>query len=362
MEAGAADAFDSEADWPVTVDVVVESVGPATWDRSVRALRPGGRLVVCGGTSGPKVELNLPRLFFKQIEIIGSTMGSYPEFDDVTRLVGQGLPVQVDEVFDRADYPAGARAPPPRRAARQDRPAPPDLNCSVRPQPPRCPVGPDRTEGARRAPLAWPAMEPTPLSDAKARLAAEIDRRADLLVDVSHQIHARPELGFEERFAHELLTGVLEDEGLAVTRSAHGVETAFEARAGTAGPTVAVVCEYDALPGIGHACGHNIIATAGLGRGPGRRGAGRRARRAGASSSARPAEEGGGGKVPLIDGGAFAGVDAAMMVHPADADLLRDGRRRPAPGARHVHGARRPTPPPPRTRAATPSTPRCSAT
>jgi zinc-binding alcohol dehydrogenase/oxidoreductase len=105
VAAGAADAFDSEADWPVTVDVVVESVGPATWDRSVRALRPGGRLVVCGGTSGPEVELNLPRLFFKQIEIIGSTMGSYPEFGQVTRLVATGLPVQVDEVFDRADYP-----------------------------------------------------------------------------------------------------------------------------------------------------------------------------------------------------------------------------------------------------------------
>jgi len=102
---GAADAFDSEADWPVVADVVVESVGPATWDRSVRALRPGGRLVVCGATSGPKVELNLPRLFFKQIEVIGSTMGSYPEFDQVTRLVGQGLAVQVDEVFARADYP-----------------------------------------------------------------------------------------------------------------------------------------------------------------------------------------------------------------------------------------------------------------
>ena len=102
---GAADAFDSEADWPVAADVVVESVGPATWDRSVRALRPGGRLVVCGATSGPKVELNLPRLFFKQIEVIGSTMGSYPEFDQVTRLVCQGLPVQVDEVFARAEYP-----------------------------------------------------------------------------------------------------------------------------------------------------------------------------------------------------------------------------------------------------------------
>jgi zinc-binding alcohol dehydrogenase/oxidoreductase len=106
VDLGAADAFDSEADWPVQVDVVVESVGPATWERSVHALRPGGRLVVCGGTSGQKVELSLPRLFFKQIQIIGSTMGSYPEFDHVTRLVGQGLPVVVDEVFDLADYPA----------------------------------------------------------------------------------------------------------------------------------------------------------------------------------------------------------------------------------------------------------------
>ncbi|HET8619976.1 MAG TPA: zinc-binding dehydrogenase, partial [Acidimicrobiales bacterium] len=102
---GAEKAFDSAGDWPVTVDVVVESVGPATWDRSVRALRPGGRLVVCGATSGPTVELNLTRLFFRQIEVIGSTMGSYPEFEDVTALVHQGLDVHVDEVFDRADYP-----------------------------------------------------------------------------------------------------------------------------------------------------------------------------------------------------------------------------------------------------------------
>jgi NADPH:quinone reductase-like Zn-dependent oxidoreductase len=105
VELGAAGAFGSDEDWPVKVDVVIESVGPATWDRSVRALKPGGRLAVCGGTSGPKVELNLPRLFFKQIEIIGSTMGSYEEFAQVTQLVTQGLPVQVDEVFDLADYP-----------------------------------------------------------------------------------------------------------------------------------------------------------------------------------------------------------------------------------------------------------------
>jgi amidohydrolase len=163
-------------------------------------------------------------------------------------------------------------------------------------------------------------MEPTPLSDAKARLAAEIDKRADLLVDVSHQIHANPELCFEERFAHDLLTGVLEGEGLAVVRSARGVATAFEAAAGSVGPRVAVVCEYDALPGIGHACGHNVIAAAGLG-------AGLAAAALADTLGGRvlvvgtPAEEGGGGKVPLIDGGTFADVEAALMVHPADADL-----------------------------------------
>ncbi|HEX8804717.1 MAG TPA: zinc-binding dehydrogenase [Acidimicrobiales bacterium] len=105
LELGAVGAHDSAGDWPVRADVVVESVGPATWDRSVRALKPGGRLVVCGGTSGGTVQLDLPRLFFKQIEVIGSTMGSYPEFAHVTRLVDQGLDVHVDEVLRRSDYP-----------------------------------------------------------------------------------------------------------------------------------------------------------------------------------------------------------------------------------------------------------------
>jgi zinc-binding alcohol dehydrogenase/oxidoreductase len=103
---GADAAFDSaDKRWPVAADVVVESVGPATWDQSVRALKAGGRLVVCGGTSGPKVEVNLPRLFFKHIEIIGSTMGSYEEFAALTNLVAKGLPIQVDGVFDLIDYP-----------------------------------------------------------------------------------------------------------------------------------------------------------------------------------------------------------------------------------------------------------------
>jgi NADPH:quinone reductase-like Zn-dependent oxidoreductase len=102
---GAVAAHDSAAPrWPVEADVVVESVGPATWEQSVRSLRPGGRLVACGGTSGPKVELNLPRLFFKQFEIIGSTMGSYQEFDEVTALVARGVPVHVDRSYPLADY------------------------------------------------------------------------------------------------------------------------------------------------------------------------------------------------------------------------------------------------------------------
>jgi NADPH:quinone reductase-like Zn-dependent oxidoreductase len=105
LELGAVAAYDSEDDWPVKAEVVVESVGPATWERSVRALLPGGRLVVCGGTSGQKVELDLPRLFFKQIEVIGSTMGGYGEFAEVTRLMAQGLPVAIDRVLARDEYP-----------------------------------------------------------------------------------------------------------------------------------------------------------------------------------------------------------------------------------------------------------------
>jgi NADPH:quinone reductase-like Zn-dependent oxidoreductase len=105
VEAGAAAAFPSDEDWPVRCEVVLESVGPATWDRSIRALLPGGRLVVCGGTSGPVVEVNLPRLFFKQHEIIGSTMGGYGEFERVVTLVDRGLPVAIDLELSVAEYP-----------------------------------------------------------------------------------------------------------------------------------------------------------------------------------------------------------------------------------------------------------------
>ncbi|MCB0970768.1 MAG: zinc-binding dehydrogenase [Acidimicrobiales bacterium] len=104
-ELGASDVFDSGEDWPVRCDVVVESVGPATWERSVRALVPGGRLVVCGGTSGPVVEVNLPRLFFKQHEIIGSTMGGYGEWERAMGFLARGLPVAIERELALDEYP-----------------------------------------------------------------------------------------------------------------------------------------------------------------------------------------------------------------------------------------------------------------
>ena len=84
----------------------------------------------------------------------------------------------------------------------------------------------------------------------KEETTAHVDRGRDQLLDVSHRIHNRPELSFEEHFAHDLLTSVLEDAGFNVESGAYGLETAFIARAGDAGPVVAVLCEYDALPGI----------------------------------------------------------------------------------------------------------------
>jgi amidohydrolase len=158
------------------------------------------------------------------------------------------------------------------------------------------------------------------LEEAKARVCAEVDRRADTLIATSHEIHDHPEENFAEHHAHDLLTGLLEEAGLAVERHAYGLDTAFSARAGADGPTVAVLLEYDALPGIGHACGHNIIAAAGLGAGLA---AAALADEVGGQVLilGTPAEEGGGGKVFMVERGAFDGVDAAMMVHPADVDL-----------------------------------------
>lgn len=102
---GAVQAVDTADDkWGVQADVVVESVGPATWEKSLRSLRLGGRMVVCGGTSGTSAEVNIPRLFFKQYEIIGSSMGSYEEFDQLLALMNAGLPVHIDSVLSLDKY------------------------------------------------------------------------------------------------------------------------------------------------------------------------------------------------------------------------------------------------------------------
>lgn len=146
-----------------------------------------------------------------------------------------------------------------------------------------------------------------------------IDATSEELRHVSLSIHGKPELNFEEHHAHELLTDYLDSKGFHVERGAYGMPTAFKAVTGSGSPTIAVLCEYDALPGIGHACGHNLIAIAGLATGLALKEA------VGEGNGTvivlgSPAEEGGGGKVVLIEREAFKGVDAAMMLHPTSRD------------------------------------------
>lgn len=159
------------------------------------------------------------------------------------------------------------------------------------------------------------------LSNLYKRVDEDVLSRAESLVDVSHAIFDNPELRFNEYFAASRLADELEAGGLQVTRHAFGVDTAFMAEAGSHGPLIVLCCEYDALPSVGHACGHNIIAAAGLGAGLAVANLaselGGRVRVLGT-----PGEEGGGGKVLLAKAGAFEGVDAALMIHPADADLM----------------------------------------
>ena len=152
------------------------------------------------------------------------------------------------------------------------------------------------------------------------RLASFVDEHAPALLAVSHDIHAHPELAFNETRASALLADTAERFGLTVARGAYGLPTAFEARFGTAGPNVAVLAEYDALPGIGHACGHNLIATAALGAALALHDA-----RDGLAGTVTflgtPAEEKGGGKEVMARAGAFEGVDAAIMMHPSGINL-----------------------------------------
>ncbi|MFC8515292.1 amidohydrolase [Streptomyces sp. NPDC057257] len=163
----------------------------------------------------------------------------------------------------------------------------------------------------------------SPTSDvAYRRIHDEVAARAEALWQVASSLHADPEYAFEERRAAELLTGELRRAGFEVSEGVAGMPTAFVARSGASRPAVALLLEYDALPGLGHACGHNLIAAAGLG----------------AALTARavldggegtvlavgsPAEEGGGGKVLETEAGLFDDVDAALMFHPGVHDWVR---------------------------------------
>lgn len=152
-------------------------------------------------------------------------------------------------------------------------------------------------------------------SGLKPQIARGISEKSAQVVDLSKQIADDPELSFEEHHASAAICALLEDSGFVVERGAAGLDTAFTATSGTGPLTVGICVEYDALPGLGHACGHNIIAgasvAAGLGLLPAVDELGITLKVIGT-----PAEEHGAGKVLLLDGGVFDDVDIAMMVHP----------------------------------------------
>ncbi|MHB8584798.1 MAG: M20 family metallopeptidase [Thermoplasmatota archaeon] len=151
-------------------------------------------------------------------------------------------------------------------------------------------------------------------------MSAAIDAAGDELEALSHRIHSNPELGYKEVKASGWLVEFLEANGYKVEAGAGGVPTAFRGTLETGhGPTIAIMCEYDALPGIGHACGHNAIAAAGAGAALGLAAVQRQLPAGRICIIGTPAEEGGGGKVKLVQAGLFRGVDAAMMIHGWDA-------------------------------------------
>ena len=162
-------------------------------------------------------------------------------------------------------------------------------------------------------------MNTSEVDELKIRACNLIDKNSEVLISVSHEIHDHPEQNYEEVFASELLTRTANGLGVPVELGAFDCSTGFSGDVGT-GPTVCIMSEYDALPEIGHGCGHNIIAAAGLGSAIAlasiAKDSGGRVRYMGT-----PAEEGGGGKILMARNGALIGVDFAMMVHPADADL-----------------------------------------
>jgi amidohydrolase len=170
-------------------------------------------------------------------------------------------------------------------------------------------------------------------TDLETTIDAAVDRERDALAKLARDIHQNPELRFEEHKAAGWIAELLREKGFAVEQGVGGLPTALrarragaDARARAAGPTVAILGEYDALPEIGHACGHNLIATGAVGAflaaASALDAAGAAARGGEVVFLGTPAVEGGGGKIRMIEAGCFEGVSAAMMFHPFDRDLL----------------------------------------
>jgi amidohydrolase len=156
----------------------------------------------------------------------------------------------------------------------------------------------------------------------RASLDRAVDELRAPLVELATKIHENPELRFEEHQAAEWISSAVEKHsGVSVERKTGGLPTAFRARIGKGQPTIAVLAEYDALPEIGHACGHNLIAGGAVGA---FLALAKHAEKLGGSVHliGTPAEEGGGGKIRLIEAKVFEAVDAALMYHPFDRDIL----------------------------------------
>jgi amidohydrolase len=159
------------------------------------------------------------------------------------------------------------------------------------------------------------------MTTAKDAAKSGVDDSCDELIELSHRIHANPELKFEEVKSSAWVAEALAGHGFSVEVGVCDLPTAFVATSGSGPLHIGICAEYDALPDIGHACGHNVIAAAAVGAGIG---LAPLADDLGISVTVlgTPAEEGGGGKILMMDGGAFDGIHAAMMVHPGPVEQL----------------------------------------
>jgi amidohydrolase len=177
------------------------------------------------------------------------------------------------------------------------------------------------------------------MSAAKDTVTQAVDGIADELEALSRRIHDHPELAYQETQAAGWLTEFLAAKGLKVEAGVAGVDTAFRATLETGeGPTIAILCEYDALPGIGHACGHNVIAASGAGAGAALALCKSVLPKGRIQVIGTPAEEGGGGKNRLIKGGVFKDVDCAMMIHGFDRTILHQDLLGIVRGTFEFHG------------------------